>query len=75
MRTETITCDECKRDITESENRPDYRLALLSERMEATSASSFDLLAVDPVPEPLHFCGFGCLTSYVTKKAHYSQVA
>ncbi len=60
-----ITCDNCNSDLTESSNSVDYRIKLYSQRMPCHDGAVFDMLISPQIPEPMHFCGLGCLSIWV----------
>lgn len=71
MKTTHIVCDSCTRDLTESQCRPDYRLVLHAERIPTECASEPDVTVHPPIAEDAHFCGTGCLQSWLTKHHAY----
>lgn len=64
MRSITITCDQCDRDLTESHGSKAYRICVSSELIPNTSGVSYDMHIAPPIKQALHFCGTGCLSNY-----------
>ena len=63
-------CDNCGKNISETNHLAEYRLAVVSERM-ITKVESGPML--DPVPMPtsktLHFCGWSCCHAWIETEA------
>ena len=69
MRVETVTCDNCGRDISATANCVDYRLALVVERLPARSDYVTSMMLYPPIDRDAHFCGLGCLTKWIGRKS------
>jgi len=63
--TVTVTCDACNRDLSGSESMPVFRLVLQSEPIPNRGDMVFAVHVRPSVPEPGHFCGLGCLCSWL----------
>lgn len=67
MKSESVTCDLCGKDITTTGNCSDYRVVLASERIPSNS-NVVTLMHVEPdFPRPLHFCDYRCFVGWVVK--------
>lgn len=68
MREEKVYCDSCEEDITVCENYLDYRIVLASERLPFEGKSVIDIYISPPIEGLKHFCGTGCLKTWVNKE-------
>lgn len=65
MRTETITCDACERDLTSTGNGIDWRLALLNQAIPSRPGPVTDLAIRRRIPRDAYFCGIACLKKWI----------
>lgn len=72
MKTTTIECNNCKRDLTEAESHPEYMLVLNAQRVPDDGHTPFDLLAIKPLDDEHHFCDMDCLISWSSKTKLYA---
>lgn len=68
MKNPTILCDNCSRDLSETGNSVDYRLALVNERMPRWDGAVTDMLLYPQIKQDAHFCGVGCLRIWLDKE-------
>lgn len=75
MRTESVVCDQCGKDLTSVPQGgvPRYRLALVAEAVPRVVVAGGltaipAVLVVNPLPVPLHFCGLPCLSAWAAGK-------
>ncbi len=68
MKTETVICDECKRDLSRSECKVDFRLALSSEPIPPRSHARAALNKFPSVDHDHHFCGWTCLCTWIVRQ-------
>lgn len=64
MRTTTIVCDQCGKDLTWTSNCVDYRIVLASETIPSLDGP-VTLMSLEPPVETSHFCGLRCLKAFV----------
>lgn len=72
MKTTTVECDNCKRDLSNGEAHPEYMLVLNAQRVPDDGNTPFDLLAIKPLEDEHHFCDTECLTSWLVKRKQYA---
>lgn len=61
----TMTCRNCQRDLSISTNSEAYRLKLESESIPHNIGPVTDFAAEPEITEPLYFCTFLCLHSWI----------
>lgn len=65
MRSETVLCDGCGRDLTTRTNMIDYRLVLAAEEKPGGGSGIYTAMMIcPPIDRPHHFCGLGCLDDW-----------
>lgn len=62
-----VTCDACAADLTATGNCVGYRIKVESERLPARGPSVTLMNVLDPLPNSLHFCGMGCLRTFLDR--------
>lgn len=68
MRETKITCDNCKKDLTETGRRPAYRLVLSSESIpHSTNIPSFVLIRPE-IEQDRYFCNLACLRNWLADR-------
>ena len=68
MEVAKITCDQCGKDLTSTGNCEDWRLALINQPIPHKGPTATSM-AIPPILDGAkHFCGLGCLASWVVKK-------
>lgn len=72
MKVETVTCDQCARDLTEANLGMEYRLALAVQSKTFTG----DVISLAAVAKPLdfihHFCNFRCLSDWLANAGYFA---
>jgi hypothetical protein len=64
MRVETVTCDNCKKDITATVRTPRCRLRLSNEWLPRKAGVCLDVIVSEHIDEDMHFCGMMCLVTW-----------
>jgi hypothetical protein len=64
MKVTKVTCDVCAKDITYTMYASDYRILLCSESLARQGNFSYAMGNDPPIPEPMHFCGLKCFSSW-----------
>ena len=67
-RTETITCDHCGKDLAQSSNVPDYRIAVLNQRIPSAGGVVTDMPLTPELPHDHYFCGWKCLRAWMEQQ-------
>jgi hypothetical protein len=68
--TTIIKCDNCNGDLTVTSSAvPKRRLVLHSEGLPSTASYSAMVHVVPALEHPHHFCDFGCLQSWMSKRS------
>ena len=67
---EQISCDNCKVDLTTTTNSINYRLALVNQRIPCKEGSLTDMMVYPPIQQDAHFCGLGCLKTWLNNKTN-----
>lgn len=65
MKTTAHTCDNCQRDISESNGMRSFRLALRAEKIKNSSGFEYAVYVSPPIERDMHFCGTACLADWV----------
>lgn len=60
-----ITCDACGKDLTETGNCVDYRLALINENIQSVGGFVTSAMRYPAIKHNAHFCGMKCLKQWV----------
>lgn len=60
-----ITCDQCRRDLTDSGAMPAYRLALTPERIAQSGGIGYAVHVYPPIDGQHHFCSLECLGAWI----------
>jgi len=68
MKTTTITCDSCEKDLTTTGNSIDYRLALKNERIPCRSGPVTCMMKYPALENDVYFCGLNCLYEWIDSK-------
>jgi len=63
-----ITCDHCGADLTTTSNYTGTRIVLASEDIPPCAGGSTSMPVHPEFEEPLHFCGWRCLSEWVRKE-------
>jgi hypothetical protein len=66
MKTITVTCDGCGRDITTTGNCEDWRLKLANDPIPNPGPTATLLAISPPIREDKYFCGLKCLAKWLT---------
>ena len=67
MKTVTITCDGCGKNLTVSKSSGRFRLALSPQLIEHTSKGD-DVGTAKPSTDLVHFCDLTCLDRWIKTK-------
>jgi hypothetical protein len=66
MRTTTVTCDRCGKDLSTTTNCEDYRILLCAEPIPPSSDGALTAMHIEPpFSRPIHFCGRRCLDEWL----------
>lgn len=65
MRKVEITCDYCKKDISETDSMPAYRIVLQCEQIPHNTDFIYSAMVYPPIDHTMHFCGLGCLKKWL----------
>lgn len=65
MKTITITCDQCGKDLSESGPMPTYMITLDSVMVSSTSDFRYAVHVTPPVARQKHFCGPKCVAGFM----------
>lgn len=68
MKTLTVICDSCGRDLTTTGNCVDYRIALVNENIQSRGGAVTAMMAYPHLKRDAHFCGVKCLVTWVQEK-------
>lgn len=68
MEYKKVTCDGCGADISATGNSIDYRLRLIAEALPSRSMCVTDMMIYPPIKQDAHFCGLGCLRTWLNKE-------
>ncbi|NGX57232.1 MAG: hypothetical protein K940chlam3_00118 [Chlamydiae bacterium] len=64
MRKVEIICDSCGKDLSESDNSIDWRIALTNERIPSCGGFVTDMYICPGLKKNCHFCGLGCMRKW-----------
>lgn len=64
MKNTIINCDTCKRDIKDSANSIDYRIAVINERIPSQGGAVTDMMIYPKLDRNFHFCSLHCLREW-----------
>lgn len=67
MRQETITCDSCGKDLSQTGPRPAYRIAMACESIPHASHYIASVYVEPDLDRSYHFCSLRCLGEYGCK--------
>jgi hypothetical protein len=67
MKTVTITCDTCERDITTTGNSVDYRLAVLSQSIPSRGGIVTDMMIYPVLDRDYYFCSLNCFREWAKR--------
>lgn len=70
MKTVTITCDRCGRDLTSTGAMPAFRLCLTAEHVPSMTKVGYLALIYPPIKEDKHFCGLHCLGKWISEQGY-----
>jgi predicted phosphohydrolase len=63
MKTETVTCDTCRRDLGGTTNCEAYRLRLTAESIPVVSQVVTLMMCYAPIKQDRHYCSIHCLVN------------
>lgn len=67
MKTTKVICDYCEKDLSQTGNCLDWMIALTNVRIPSYGGPVTDMNVEKPLSQDYHFCGLGCLRSWIAK--------